>query len=87
MAVHTTVACGPGGEGDPKKAWQKMFGPAMVDQQIRQAISTCWMLLPEDRRNPENVAKEIRRIVERALTNLKEDAKAFDLGASQSAEG
>jgi hypothetical protein len=41
------------------------------------AISTCWMMLPEEKRNPEAVADEIRRIVERALANLKEDATAF----------
>ncbi|MGA2501922.1 MAG: hypothetical protein ABSH20_29625 [Tepidisphaeraceae bacterium] len=54
-----------------------MIGPSGVDQQIRQAISTCWMMLPEDKKNPEALAEEIRRIVERALANLKEDATAF----------
>jgi len=54
-----------------------MFGPGGVDQQVRAAISTCWMMLPEDKRNPEAVAAEIHRIVERAPANLKEDAEAF----------
>ena len=36
-----------------------------VDQQIRQAISTCWMMLPAKGRTPEAVAREIRRLVDR----------------------
>ena len=68
---------GEGGEADPRNAMRKMWGPAVVDQQIRQAISMCWMMLPEDKRNPQTVAKEIRRIVERALATLEDDIKAF----------
>jgi hypothetical protein len=79
MAIHSTsVACASdGSEPDPKNAMREMIGPSGVDQQIRQAISTCWMMLPEDKKNPEALAEEIRRIVERALANLKEDATAF----------
>jgi len=66
--------------GDPKdqrKAMRAMFGPQQVDQEIRQAISMCWMMMPDEKKNPDAVAAEIRRIVERALANLKEDAQAF----------
>ncbi|HEY3245069.1 MAG TPA: hypothetical protein VGM03_17135 [Phycisphaerae bacterium] len=56
-----------------------MFGPQAVDQAVRQAISMCWMALPDDRKNVDAVAGEIRRIVERALVNLKEDAAAFGI--------
>ena len=56
-----------------------IFGPQQVDQQIRQAISMCWMMLPKDKKNPDAVAAEIRRIVERALTNLREDTQAFGI--------
>ena len=74
-----------GGEGDPKKmsaAMREMLGPQAVDQQIRQAISFCWQMLPEDKKNPEAVAAEIRRVVERALANLKEDAESFGFGTA-----
>ena len=67
------------GPGDPGDQMRAMFSPQAVDQQIRQAISMCWMLLPPDARNIERVSSEIRRIVDRALTNLKEDAKSFGL--------
>ena len=37
-------------------------------------------MMPDDKKNADAVAVEIRRIVERALANLKEDARAFGLG-------
>ena len=60
-----------------------MFGPHQVDLGIRQAISICWMMLPDDKRNYETVAAEIRRVVERALASLKEDGKAFGITDEQ----
>jgi len=69
-------------ENDPKKAgkmMREMLGPQAVDQQIRQAISTCWMMLPEEKKNVQSLEVEIRRIVERALKNLKEDSTAFGI--------
>ncbi|MBU0640964.1 MAG: hypothetical protein KKB50_19040 [Planctomycetes bacterium] len=65
---------------DTAKKMQAMFGPQQVDQEIRQAIALCWMMMPEDKKNPEAVAAEIRRIVDRALANLKEDAGTFGIG-------
>lgn len=56
---------------------REMFGPLGVDQAIRQAITQCWMMLPESERSPERVEKEIRRLVQRALEDMKEDAVAF----------
>ncbi|MFQ5411159.1 MAG: hypothetical protein ACE5EC_02640 [Phycisphaerae bacterium] len=60
-----------------------MMGPQAVDQAIGQAISTCWMILPDDKKTIENVEAEIRRIVDRALANLKEDARAFGVDAEE----
>jgi hypothetical protein len=80
MAVYSShVGCGSAEDGgdDPKAAMREMFGPGGVDQQVRAAISTCWMMLPPEKRNPQAVGVEVRRIVERALANLAEDAKAF----------
>jgi len=67
--------------GDPNDhgAMRHMFGPQAVDQAVRGAISTCWMILPKEKKNPDAVAAEIRRVVERALKDLKEDAKAFGI--------
>ncbi len=57
-----------------------VFGPGQVDQEIRLAIQYCWMLLPPERQNAEEVEKHIRRIVERALRDLREDADSFGFG-------
>jgi hypothetical protein len=67
---------------DPKakKRIRSLFGPDQVDHQIRQAIQFCWMALPPKRQNIAEVEKQIRRLVERALKDLREDAKSFDLG-------
>lgn len=67
---------------DPKKAreaMRTMLGPQAVDQAVRQAITTCWMLLPEDKKNVAALEAEIRRIVDRALDNLRQDAQAFGI--------
>lgn len=62
------------GQGKTARAF---MGPLMVDQAIRQAITHCWMALPEEKQSTDNVEKEILRLVQRALKDLKEDASAF----------
>jgi hypothetical protein len=58
---------------------RKLFTPAQVDKFLRQAVSTCWMMLPQERRTVANVEVEIRRILGRVLRNLSEDAEAFGI--------
>ena len=53
------------------------FGPGQVDQTIRQAIHFCWMALPKDRRNPDELETQVRRIVDRALKDFREDSAQF----------
>jgi hypothetical protein len=65
---------------DARKRMQGFFGPQQVDQQIRQAIQFCWMALPPERQNVQEVETQIRRIVERAFRDLREDAESFGLG-------
>ena len=80
MAVHVHNAMAKGdddGGENPMEKMSQMFGPGHVDQSVRAAIQACWMALPKDRRNVEEVEKEIRRIVERALANFREDAASF----------
>jgi len=67
---------------DPEeyKHFREFLGPQQVDQLIRHAIQSCWMGLPRGRQNVKEVEKQIRRIVDRALRDLREDASAFSLG-------
>lgn len=67
-------------EGDDDKAadnMAKLFGPGHVDQAIRSAITACWMVLPKDRKTPEALEQEMRRLFERALKDFREDSVAF----------
>lgn len=54
-----------------------LFGPVHIDQLIRQAIQACWMLLPRGKRNVDETERHIRRMVDRAFKDMREDDKAF----------
>jgi hypothetical protein len=56
---------------------RQFFGPAGVDTMLREAVKMCWTIMPPERRSVEAVSQEIRRLIERILRDLKEDAKAF----------
>ena len=44
---------------DAAKKMRGMFGPQQVDQQIRQAISMCWMMLPKEKKNPDAYRQQL----------------------------
>ena len=80
MAMHGHESCMSSDDADEAgQSMRSFMGPQAVDQAIRQAISTCWMILPDDKKTVENVEVEIRRIIDRALANLKEDARSFGI--------
>ena len=58
---------------------RSIFGPGQVDQMVRHAIQICWMMLPEGSKNVDELEKQLRRIVDRAISDLREDADAFGL--------
>jgi hypothetical protein len=62
---------------DTAKRMSEFFGPGQVDQSVRQAIHICWMSLPKDHKNVDELEKQVRRIVDRALTNFREDCEQF----------
>ncbi len=72
MALFTS-----GGEGDPAGRMADLFGPLHIDQTIRQAIQCCWMCLPQERRTCEELERQVRRIVDRAFKDFREDRLAF----------
>jgi len=59
------------------------FGPGQVDQTIRQAIHFCWMALPKERKDIDELAGQITRIVTRALKDYRDDSLAFGRGEPQ----
>jgi len=67
-----------GGE-DPNAKFAEVFGPGQIDQIIRQAVHFCWMALPKDRRNSDELESQIQRIVARALKDFRDDQQAFSV--------
>jgi hypothetical protein len=70
--------------GDPKNKktaneMRAFMGPHAVDTAIRHAISTCWMMLPDSKKDMAALEAEIRRVFERAIDNAKQDAEAFGI--------
>jgi len=65
------------GNPEDEKRFREFLSPTMVDQNIRQAIQFCWMSLPTARRNPDELENEIRRLVERAIRDFREDHHRF----------
>ena len=68
---------------DDDESFDKMrevFGPAQTDQMLRQALQFCWIGLPGEKRNPQELEKQFRRIVERALEDFREDFDEFKAG-------
>jgi len=65
---------------DPEKtskAMRQFTGPHAIDYMMRQALMTCWMLLPEGQKNAQALKSELQRILDRAIANFQEDATAF----------
>lgn len=56
---------------------RSLFGPGQVDQTIRNAIQICWMMLPDEKKTPDDLEKAIREIVDRAIQDFREDANRF----------
>jgi hypothetical protein len=63
--------------GDRMRAF---MGPGQVDQQIRQAIQFAWLSLPDDKRTVAEVERVVRKIVDRALKDLRDDGETFGQG-------
>ena len=67
-------------ESDNRDAGERIadvFGPSHIDNMIRQAIQSCWISLPKERRTHDELERQIRRLVDRALKDFKEDRQAF----------
>jgi len=54
-----------------------VLGPGQIDASLRQTLQTLWMIMPADKKNVDAVEKEFRRLVDRALRDLREDSDLF----------
>ena len=63
-------------EGDEDRM-REMMGPGQADASIRQSLQMLWMSLPRGKKNPDGVEQEFRRLVDRALRDMREDFDSF----------
>jgi hypothetical protein len=56
-----------------------LHGPGAADHALRQALAMCWAILPDNRKNVAEAETELRRLVERAIRDLREDAQSFGM--------
>ena len=57
--------------------FRKMLGPGAVDQMVRHALQMCWIILPDSPTKVDDVEREFRRVVDRALRDQREDHGKF----------
>ena len=60
-------------------AFQKHFGPGVIDSQLRSLIQMCWFGLPDEKRTVENLEVVFRNLVDRAFRDLRDDRDTFGL--------
>lgn len=77
MTVYSVNECG--GNADDSGQMRSLFGPGQVDQGVRHAMQMCWMMLPEGKKTVDELEAQMRRIVDRAIRDLRDDAAAFGL--------
>jgi len=49
------------------------LGPGAMDQLLLSVVHTCWTTLPPDRRTLDELETEMRRHLDRAFRNMRED--------------
>ena len=64
-------------QGAAAEQMAELCTPGQVDQMLRQAVQFCWMALPKDRRNADELERQVRRFVDRAMKDFREDMEAF----------
>jgi hypothetical protein len=62
-----------------REQMREFMGPGQVDQMVRHALQSCWMALPNDKRNLDEVKRQITRLVDRAIRDMEEDRDVFGM--------
>ena len=65
------------GDEESIRRMKEYFSPSQVDQSVRQAMQMCWMMLPQEKRTVDEFENQFRRIVDRAIKDMRDDEDAF----------
>ena len=65
--------------GDDDEDESREFLSSAVDMMVRQAVHSCWMALPKDKRNADEIKRHLNRLIDRAMRDMEEDREAFGL--------
>lgn len=77
MAAYFSSCSSEGNDESGRGDMSEFMGPGQIDQMIRQAINFCWMTLPKERKNADELEKQVQRLVSRAIRDFRDDAEAF----------
>jgi hypothetical protein len=62
---------------DNQDKLREFMGPGMADHMIRQTLRLVWMTLPAEKKTVEELERVVRRLLDRALEDLREDQDLF----------
>jgi len=68
-----------GDNEDNEEQMREFLGAGQVDQMVRHAIQSCWMALPRDKRNTEELKRQLNRMIDRAIRDMEEDRREFGM--------
>ena len=54
---------------------RELFEPGAVDRALRDVIGMCWMTFPVGKPTIDSVEKEMRRLLDRAIRDMREDER------------
>jgi uncharacterized protein with von Willebrand factor type A (vWA) domain len=58
---------------------REFLSAGQVDQTVRHAIQSCWMALPKDKRNADELKRQLNRMIDRAIRDMDEDRQEFGM--------
>ena len=64
-------------DDERQEKMREFFSPSQIDHHIRQTIQFLWMMLPKEKRNVDELESQMRRLVDRALRDLRDDFDSF----------
>lgn len=65
------------GDSDDEERLRELCDAAFVDQHVRQALLFCWLGVPEGQRNVDELERQFRTFVDRAIADCRRNIDDF----------